>query len=144
VSSHQPPTKPSSWLASQLPIFFKLLLQRYQDPSKELPASTHGLFHLLTDDRTAYCVAILAAGCCKELAAAKADFMKMEAEGIIPWSSTSWASPLSLVKKPYGDVCRLNNLTVPDTNPLPNMMDFSARVTGFKIFGKIDLRKGFF
>jgi hypothetical protein len=53
-----------------------------------------------------------------------------------------------MVKKPDGlwwcwdDYRRLHNVTVPDTYPLPNMIDFSARVTGCSIFTKIDLRKG--
>jgi hypothetical protein len=53
------------------------------------------------------------------------------------------------MKKPVGswrpcdDFHRLNNVTLPDTYPLPNMMDFSARVTGWKFFSKIDLRKGY-
>jgi transposase InsO family protein len=55
-----------------------------------------------------------------------------------------------MVKKPdgswrcCGDYCRLNNVTVPDTYPLPNMMDFSSRVAGCSIFTKIDLRKGYY
>jgi hypothetical protein len=55
-----------------------------------------------------------------------------------------------MVKKPdgswrcCGDYRRLNNVTVPDTYPLPNMMDFSSRVAGCSIFTKIDLRKGYY
>jgi hypothetical protein len=44
---------------------------------------------------------------------------------------------------PGGDFCRLN-VTVPDTYPLPNMMDFSARIAGCQIFTKIDLRKDYY
>jgi hypothetical protein len=50
-----------------------------------------------------------------------------------------------MVKKPdwlwrwCGDYLRLNNAIVPDAYPLPNMMDFSARVTGCSIFTKINL-----
>jgi hypothetical protein len=33
---------------------------------------------------------------------------------------------------------------VPDTYPLPSMMDFSARVTECKKFSKIDFKKGYF
>jgi hypothetical protein len=139
-------------LASQLPIFFQLLLQRYQDVvnlSKVLLASSHGVVHHLrtTGPPIASPFRRLDA---EKLAAAKADFMKMEAEGIIRRSSSPWASPLHLVKKldgswrPCGDFRRLNNVTVPDTYPLSNMMDFSARVTGSKFFSKIDLRKGYF
>jgi hypothetical protein len=57
----------------------------------------------------------------EKLAAAKADFMEMEAESILRQSSSPWASPLNLVKKPYrswGPCCDfgyLNNVTVPDT-----------------------------
>jgi hypothetical protein len=71
----------------------------------------------------------------EKLADAKADFMKMEAEGIIRRSSSPWTSPPHLVKKPdrswrpFGDFRCLNNVTVPDIYPLPNMVDFSARVT---------------
>jgi len=86
----------------------------------------------------------------EKLAAAKVDFMKMEAKGIIRRSSSPWASPLHLVKKPdgswrpCGDFRCLNNVTVPETYPLPNMMDFSLRVTRCKFFSTIDLRKGYF
>jgi hypothetical protein len=41
------------------------------------------------------------------------------------------------------DFRRLNNVTVLDTYPLPNM-DFSAGVTWCKFFSKMDLRKGYF
>jgi len=43
-----------------------------------------------------------------------------------------------------GDFRHLNFITEPDTYPLLNMLDFSARVTSRKIFSKIDLRKGYY
>jgi hypothetical protein len=46
--------------------------------------------------------------------------------------------------RPCGDFRRLNLVTEPDTYPLPNMLDFSARVAGCKVFSKIDLRKGYY
>jgi hypothetical protein len=55
-----------------------------------------------------------------------------------------------MVKKPdgswrcCGDYRHLNNVTVPNTYPLPYMMDFSSRVAGCSIFTKIDLRKGYY
>jgi hypothetical protein len=76
----------------------------------------------------------------EKLAAAKAEFAALERDGIIRRSSSPWASPLHMVKKPDGlwwcwdDYRRLHNVTVPDTYPLPNMIDFSARVTGCSIF----------
>jgi hypothetical protein len=36
----------------------------------------------------------------------------------------------------YGDFGRLNVVNVPDIYHLPNMIDFSARVTGCKFFFK--------
>jgi hypothetical protein len=82
-------------LASRLPIFFQLLLQRYQDvvnPSKVLPASSHGVVHHLrtTGPPIASPFRRLDA---EKLAAAKADFMKMEAEGIIFIWSRSRTGP---------------------------------------------------
>ncbi len=46
--------------------------------------------------------------------------------------------------RPCGDFSRLNLVTEPDMYPLPNMLDFSARVAGCKVFSKIDLRKGYY
>jgi hypothetical protein len=46
--------------------------------------------------------------------------------------------------RPCGDFRCLNLVTEPNTYPLPNMLDFSARVAGCKVFSKIDLRKGYY
>jgi len=45
--------------------------------------------------------------------------------------------------RPCGDYRRLNGVTVPDSYPLSNMLDFTARVGGCRFFSKIDLRKGY-
>jgi hypothetical protein len=85
----------------------------------------------------------------EKLAAAKADFDKMEAEGIIRRSTSPWSSPLHLVMKedgtwrPCGDFRRLNLVTVPDVYPLPNMLDFAAKMSGCMVFSKIDLQNGY-
>jgi hypothetical protein len=85
----------------------------------------------------------------EKLAAAKAEFLQLEKEGIVRRSDSSWASPLHMVRKPDGswrpceDYRRLNLVTEPDAYPLPNMMDFTTRVAGCKVFSKIDLRKGY-
>ncbi|MFN9944268.1 MAG: reverse transcriptase family protein, partial [bacterium] len=34
-------------------------------------------------------------------------------------------------------------MTIPDAYPLPNMMDFAARMSDCTIFSKVDLRKGY-
>jgi hypothetical protein len=127
-----------SHLASQFLICFQILLQRYQDvvnPSKVLPASSHGVVHHLRIPGPPIALPFRRLNA-EKLMSAKADFMKMEAEGIIRRPSTPWASPLNLVKnldgswRPCSNFFFLNNVNVPDTYPLPNMMDFSAKVTG--------------
>ncbi len=128
-------------LARKLPLFFQLLLQRYEDvvnPSKVLPQTSHGVEHHL-ETRGPPITSPFRRLDAQMLAAAKAEFTALERDGIIRRSSSPWASPLHMVKKPVGswrccgDYCRLNNVTVPDTYPLPNMMDFSSRVAGCSI-----------
>lgn len=86
----------------------------------------------------------------EKLASAKAEFSAMEKAGIIRRSTSPWASPLHMVKKkcgawrPCGDYRRLNTVTVPDRYPLPNVADFTARVSGSAIFSKLDLVKGYY
>ncbi len=125
----------------QAACFLPLLLQHYQDivnPSKVLEPHPMVLHYLKTPGPPiAWPFWELDS---EKLAAAKADFIKMKTEGIIRRYSSPWASPLHLVKKldtPWqlcGKFRCLNNLTVLDTYPLPNMMDLSARVTRCKLF----------
>jgi transposase InsO family protein len=84
------------------------------------------------------------------LAAAKAEFQKMLAAGVVRRSSSGWASPLHMVRKkdggwrPCGDFRRLNVLTADDKYPLPNMGDLTSRLDGCNIFSKLDLQEGYF
>jgi RNase H-like domain found in reverse transcriptase/Reverse transcriptase (RNA-dependent DNA polymerase)/Integrase zinc binding domain len=86
----------------------------------------------------------------EKLAAAKAEFEKMESDDIVPRSTSPWASPLHMVEKadgswrPCGDFRRLNLVTTANSYPLPNMMDFSTKAEGCTVFSKIDLRKGYY
>jgi hypothetical protein len=43
----------------------------------------------------------------------------------------------------YCDYCQLNTITIPDRQPLPNLMDFSSNMEDCTIFSKIDLVKAF-
>ena len=85
----------------------------------------------------------------EKLAAAKQEFAALEAARVVRRSTSPWASPLHMVRKADGswrpcDVYhRLNAVTVPDTYPIPNMMDFVARAAGCTVFSKIDLKKGY-
>nr|VZI10406.1 unnamed protein product [Spirometra erinaceieuropaei] len=62
------------------------------------------------------------------LAAVKAEFEHMLQMGIIRQSESPWASPLHMIPKvatgewrPCGDNTALNNITVPDSYPLPHL-----------------------
>jgi hypothetical protein len=83
------------------------------------------------------------------LAAAKDEFAKMLAAGVIRHSSSCWASPQHMVRKkdgswlPCGNFRRLNLVTAEDKYPLPNMADLSARLEGCRIFSKLNLQKGY-
>ena len=78
----------------------------------------------------------------EKLESAKKEFAAMESVGIIQRSSSPWASPLHMVKKPdgfwrpCGNYRGLNTQTIPYRYPLPNIADFSARLHGSKVFTK--------
>ena len=55
----------------------------------------------------------------------------MEHAGIISCADGPWASLLHLVKKPNG---HLNNTTIPDCYPLPNVRDFIVNLHDWKFF----------
>lgn len=84
-----------------------------------------------------------------KLAATKSKFDSMEAMGILYRSSSSWASPLHMVPKaswgwhPCGDYRCLNDITVLDRYPVPYVQDFSATLSGMKVFSKVDLVRGY-
>jgi cleavage and polyadenylation specificity factor subunit 1 len=85
-----------------------------------------------------------------QLAVAEKTFKELESLGIVRRSSSPWATPLHMVPKPNGswrpcgDYRQLNNVTIPDKYPLPNMQDLSSFLHDAKIFSKIDLTKGYY
>ena len=46
--------------------------------------------------------------------------------------------------RPCGDYRRLNNVTVPNRYPLPNIADFTSCIAGSTIFSRLDLHKGYY
>ena len=81
---------------------------------------------------------------------AKAEFEKMEVAGIVRRSNSPWSSALPMVPKPdgswhpCGDFRQLNNATVPDKYPVPNICDFSNNVAGSQVFSTLNLVKGYY
>ena len=86
----------------------------------------------------------------KKLASSQAEFSPMEKAGNIRRSNSPWSSPLNMVQKkdggwrPWGDYCSLNTAIVPDCYSLPNISDFTCRISSFTVFSKLDLYKGYY
>ncbi len=105
---------------------FRSLFSEFQDvagPSGTLPPVKHGVEHVIQTVGQAVTAKFRRLDP-ERLMAAKAEFLRMEREGIIQRSSSSWASPLHLVRKadgswrPCGDYQRLNMATTPDKYPV--------------------------
>ena len=83
------------------------------------------------------------------LRVAKEEFAQLEAAGIIRRSDSPWSFPLHMVRKkdsgwwPCGDYRCLNNITTPDRYSLPNMQNLNSHMAGCRVFGKLDLVKGY-
>ena len=81
----------------------------------------------------------------EKLAIAKSIFKRMVEDGICQPSSSSWATPIHMIKEKNGDwrICgdfrRLNAITVPNRYPVPHLHDLSSMLRGKKVFSKLDL-----
>ena len=79
-----------------------------------------------------------------KLADAKAEFQHMLDIGIIRPSSSSWSSPLHMVKKssgdwrPCGDYRALNQATIPDRYPVPHLQDFTSQLHGCQVYDDLE------
>ena len=84
---------------------------------------------------------------------AEKDLKKLVEMGIIkpvnPSDSNIWTSALHLAPKPdgtfrvCGDFRELNDKTIMDGFPLPNIRTFMGQIRGSKVFSKVDLVKAF-
>lgn len=90
----------------------------------------------------------------EKLKHAQTEFRRLLDTGVIRPSSSSWASPLHMVRKqkdgqptsewrPCGDYRALNRITKPDSYPLPHIQCFTRSLHGSKVFSKLDLAKAF-
>ena len=74
---------------------------------------------------------------------------KMQKEGVIQPSMSTWSSPVVLVRKKDGtlsfcvDYCGLNSLTKIDTFPLPRIDDLLDQLGKSKFLSTLDLASGF-
>ena len=143
--------QPAAAAAGPTPGTIPAILALFQDvlnPGTELPQTSCEVAHFLSTSGPPIASAFRRLDT-EKLAAAKKEFLALEAAGVVRRSTSPWASPLHMVRKadgswrPCGDYRRLNAVTVPDTYPIPNMMDFVARAAGCTIFSKIDLKKGY-
>jgi transposase InsO family protein len=130
---------------------FQQILQEFPQVvniGKTLPLSSHGVEHHLLTSGPPISSKFRRLDALK-FAAAKQEFAALERDGIVRRSSSPWASPLHMVQKadgswrPCGDYRRLNLVTTADSYPIPNIMDFSSRASGCRVFTKLDLRKGY-
>ena len=68
---------------------------------------------------------------------------------IVKKSSSPWASPVVMVTKPDGsyrfciDYTKLNNISLNESFPLPNIEEHLDRLSGAKVFTVMDLASGF-
>ena len=133
------------------PDVYKQLLAEFPEvvnQAKSLPEVKHGVEHFIVTSGRPACGKYRRLDQTK-LEAAKAEFRAMEEQGIVRRSSSSWASPLHMVRKadgtwrPCGDFRQLNLQTEPDRYTCPNIADLTARLAGCTVFSKLDLRKGY-
>ena len=84
-----------------------------------------------------------------KLECAKKEFDMLLQMGIIRRSDSPWAFPLHMVKKsngewrPCGDYRALNQITIDDKFPVPNLQMFTNQLEGCTVFSKVDLVKAY-
>lgn len=130
---------------------FEEILRNFKDiltPKFDNSTNKHGVeHHIVTTGPPTYARARRLDG--EKLEAAKEEFYKMEAMGIVRRSKSAWASPLHVVPKangqwrPCGDYRQLNAMTKDDRYPLPHIQDLNRNLNACTVFSKIDLVRGY-
>jgi hypothetical protein len=124
------------------------MFQQVLNPGELLPQTTCDVAHFLSTRGPPVASAFRQLDP-EKLEVAQKEFAALEAAGIVCQSTSPWASRLHMVPKsdgswqPWGDYHRLNAVTKPDTYPIPNMKDFTAKAAGCTVFSKVDLKKGY-
>jgi hypothetical protein len=85
----------------------------------------------------------------EELKELKKQLREQLNKGFIQQRSSSWGAPILFVEKDYSkrlvvDYRSLNEVTIKNKYPLPNINDLFDQLKGAKVFSKIDLRSGYF
>jgi hypothetical protein len=84
-----------------------------------------------------------------ELVELKKQIAELEAKGFIRPSSSLWEAPILFVEKKDGtqqmcvDYRSLNEVTIKNKYPLPQIEDLFNQMKGASVFSKIDLRSGY-
>ena len=150
IESDSSPVPHAFHVASQPGKFADILKTRPKltTPTLTNPNPAHGMHHFVeTTGPPVYAQARRLSP--EKLDIAKKEFADLEAFGIICRSNSPWASPLHVTPKadggwhPCGDYRRLNNSTVPDRYPIPNIRDLSSKLAKKTVFSKMDLVKGY-
>ena len=141
-----------------IPKKYKRLLDKYPEVLKEnfkIKTPKHGVVHTIQTGNCSPChakVRPLMPGSPKAIKAEK-NCRELENLGIVEMvkatEATPWTSAIHLVPKPdgdwrcTGDFRHLNDKTVLDAYPLPNIRHFTSKIRGSKLFSRIDLKKAF-
>ena len=125
------------------------LLGQYKDVFTDKPGSTNLIEHeiKLTSDHPVRSNPYVVPFAVRD--SLKSDIEEMLSMGVIRRSSSSYASPVVVVKKPDGSdrVCidyrKLNKITLFDPEPMKSIPEVFHKLSKAKYFTKIDLSKGY-
>jgi len=127
------------------------LLEEYQDIFSDVPTKTHLITHKieLKSDEPIFCKPYKVPVHMTEKVDKELESMLQQ--GIVEPSNAKYASPMVIIKKRNSDsirICidytKLNNLTVVDPMPQPDVEDILAKLGNAQLFSTFDAAKGFY